>query len=146
MAAGAGKVSWGGGGKGRWTRRGVWVPNPLSPSTERLAEVVASRGVWLGWVERGEGWGGRAPAPDGRLFWCFPPQVRKFPASSVTAWACPTGREWWRLRRTQPGASRPLPQSPGQPPSPTSSSAWSFGCCLPSVGSERVGHNLVTEQ
>ncbi|KAI5174216.1 Multiple Pdz Domain Protein [Manis pentadactyla] len=33
-----------------------------------------------------------------------------------------------KLRRTQLGASRPLSQPPGQPPSPTSSSAGSCGC------------------
>lgn len=60
MAAGAGKVSrGGGGGKGNWIGGGVRAPNPHSPSLERSAEVVSSRGDWRGdglmgvWAEAG---------------------------------------------------------------------------------------------
>lgn len=56
MAAGAGKVSWGGGsGEGGWTRRGVRTLNPRSSSAERSAEVWASRGDWWGAGWRGCG-------------------------------------------------------------------------------------------
>lgn len=129
MAACAGKVSWGGGGGGgggvgQGGRSGLrsWLPI-AQPGWDEVARGRSRRPGLAGAGEGVAGCGERAPGPDCRLFWCFPPQVGKFPASSATAWAGRAGRKWRRLRRTQPrppGLSlhlrASLPPPPRRPP------------------------------